>query len=122
MLTQILEGHDLTGLHTLAALFGVLVAIHLMQLSWHSVEDQQDAPWVRWLHRFGLAFTAMTMLWSVNYAEVKHWQPWPADVFIIIAVDLALAIRALTLHLRGFEHSKAMAQFNPFTHRVRAKR
>ncbi len=110
MLNRILESYDLTGLHTLAALFGVLAAIHLMQLSWHSTEDQQDPDWVRWLHRFGLAFTALTMLWSINYAEIKHWQRWPADVFIIIAVDLALAIRALTLHLRGFEPAKRSSE------------
>ena len=106
MLNRVLESYDLTGLHTIAALFGVLVAIHLMQLSWHSVEDYQDPAAIRWAHRTGLALIALALLWSVNYAEVKHWQPWPADVFVIIALDFALVMRAITLHLRGLEPKK----------------
>ena len=103
MLNQILEAHDLTGLHTVASLIGVFAAVHLMQLSWHNPEDFQDGIAIRWMHRTSLAAIALALLWSVNYAEIKHWQPWPADVFVIIALDFRLILRAISLHLRGVE-------------------
>jgi hypothetical protein len=94
MLDRVIEGHDLTLIHTLLTLVGFFLALYVMQLTSHAHEDQDD-PWLlRWINRVTFAGLALALLWSLSYSITKSWQPWPPDVALDLAVIVLLAGRA----------------------------
>lgn len=100
MIDRILEGIDLNGIHTMLTIFGGLLAVYVMQLTHHEAEDLVD-PWiVRKFRRLSLATLSLSMLWSAYYSLSHQWQPWPPEVLLIFAIDLALVIRMVAIWAR----------------------
>lgn len=97
---QVIEGRDLSTLHSLLTLIGAGLAIYVMQLTSHEHEDAVDPAWIRWGRRFVLGCIALAFLWSLNYAQTKSWQPWPPEIMLVLAVIGQLAVRAAAIHLR----------------------
>lgn len=100
MLDRLFDGHDLTAIHTVLALCGILISVYVMQLTRYEAEDAVDPPWLRSLRRIALALMAWAFCWLLTYSETKNWQPWPPEVLAIAAMDLILLIRALAIRAR----------------------
>jgi predicted membrane channel-forming protein YqfA (hemolysin III family) len=82
---------NLRGLHYTASLLGAIMALYVMQLWTVGALAVATDCWLgRHARRFSLLFIALAMLWSLNYQDVKGWDPWPSDVFLSCAVDLFL--------------------------------
>lgn len=97
---HLLEGIDLTGLHTMLTVAGSLLAVYVMQLTHYEAEDFVD-PWiVRKMRRFSLALIALAFLWSAAFSLSRQWQPWPPEILLIFAIDLALVIRMVAIWAR----------------------
>ena len=95
-ISTILDGIDLSGVHFAACLMGALMAIYVMQLWSHgSLELQGDCFVAKYARRFSLLILTLSMLWSIAYSTTKGWQPWPPDLFGLLAVDLFLASNIL---------------------------
>lgn len=97
---QVLEGRDLSTLHTALTLIGAGLAIYVMQLTSHEHEDAPDPVWVQWVRRIVLGGIAMAFLWNLNYAHTKDWQPWPPELALMVATIGQLFVRAVAIHLR----------------------
>jgi hypothetical protein len=100
MLTQTLEGCDLSTAHTVLALFAAGLAVYVMQLTSHVQEDAVDPLWLQWARRVGLAAVALALIWSVSYSTTKMWQPWPPELALILALIGVLGVRAVAIRLR----------------------
>lgn len=100
MINAALEALDLTAAHTILALLGTLLAVFVMQQTRYEAEDADDPAPMRFARRLSLALLALALLWSLSYSETKSWQPWPAQVLTIFAVDAVLAIRAIAIRAR----------------------
>lgn len=100
MLDRLLEGYDLTTLHTMLALIGAGLALYVMQLTSREHEDISDPPWLQWARRFALASIALSFLWSLIYSLQKAWQPWPPEIAVHLAIISMLAVRALAINAR----------------------
>lgn len=85
------EEWQLGTLHTFAALLGVALSLYVMQL-WSRGEITVEHPVIMQLRRAALMVLAMALLWSVSYALDKAWDPWPAQVLVVLAVDMGLAV------------------------------
>jgi len=97
---RLLESFDLTVIHTILTIAGMLLAIYVMQLTSYVNEDFKD-PWhIRWSRRASLAFIALALLWSLSYSQTKSWQPWPPEVALIMAIIMMMAVRAFAIHAR----------------------
>lgn len=97
---RLLEGYDLSGIYTVIALLGVLLAVYVMQKTRYEAEDRADPVWLRNLRTGSLGLLALGLLWSLSYAEAREFQPWPAQVLMVAALDLLFAIRALAILIR----------------------
>lgn len=100
MIDRFLEGSDLSMAHTALALIGFFLAVYVMQLTQYQGEDGVDPPFIRALRRISLAVLAWALLWSVSYAITKGWQPWPAELMMILGIDGVLLVRALAIRFR----------------------
>lgn len=100
MIERFLEGIDLNGIHLILTIFGGLLAVYVMQLTHHEAEDEVD-PWVvRKFRRFSLVMLSLSMWWSAYYSLSHQWQPWPPEVLLVFAIDLALVIRMVAIWAR----------------------
>ena len=100
MIDILLEGIDLTGLHTTLTVAGAILAVYVMQLTHYEAEDVAD-PWiVRRFNRVTLMMIALAMLWSALYSISHQWQPWPPELALIFSIDLALLIRMVAIWAR----------------------
>jgi uncharacterized membrane protein YgdD (TMEM256/DUF423 family) len=100
MLLKLLEGMDLTGIHTALCMFGATLALYLMQLTSYEEEDGID-PWpIRWGRRASLAMTGITLLGGILYSDAKGWQPWPPYVALVFCVVMILGFRTLAIRAR----------------------
>lgn len=97
---RLLEGLDLTALHTLLTIAGMFLAVYVMQLTSHVNEDHDDTAPLRWGRRSALAGIALSMLWSLSYSLTKSWQPWPPELALILAIIVMLGVRAIAIHAR----------------------
>lgn len=124
---HLLEAADLTTVHTLLGLFGVLVSVYVMQLTRYEAEDAVDPWWLRGLRRIALAIMAWAFCWCLTYSENKSWQPWPPYVLTLFAIDMILLIRALAIrarikrtgHLMAAEAYRAVASTRSKRHPAR---
>lgn len=97
---RLLEGFDLTAVHTFLTIAGMLLAVYLMQLT-SSVDEDHDDPWIlKWARRASLASIALALLWSLSYSQTKSWQPWPPEVALILAIIGMMGVRAIAIHAR----------------------
>jgi hypothetical protein len=97
---RLLEGIDLTALHTILTVAGALLAVYVMQLTHYEAEDMVD-PWiVRKMRRLSLALIALAQLGSALYSLSHQWSPWPPELLLIFAVNLALVIRMVAIWAR----------------------
>ena len=86
--------------HNVFCLLGVFLCLYVMQL-WSSGAIQQDHPVIMQCRRGAMIVLALALLWSLSYAYDKAWDPWPADVLIVIAVDAMLAVTIAAATMRG---------------------
>lgn len=93
---QIFEHMDLRLAHIALCLSGVLLSTYLMQLIWHNPEE--GGMLLRWARRINLALVALAMLWSLSIADQRGWQPWPAEVLLLLSVDVMMLIRVIVVH------------------------
>ena len=54
------------------------------------------------------------LLWAWSYCLTKGWEPWPANIAVIAAVDFMLLVRAITLRyrIRSVINNKLRRSFN----------
>lgn len=103
MLFSWLDHADLTGVHIMATLVGMLLSVYASHMMWQDEESNRD----RWLIRYGrrvmYPLLALAFLWALDYSHVKGWMPWPPNVAIIVAIDFIIAMRILALRQRQRE-------------------
>lgn len=97
---RLLEGVDLSAVHTILTLAGMFLAVYLMQLTSHADEDHDDPPALKWCRRAALAAIALALLWSLSYSQTKSWQPWPPEIALIFAIIAMMGVRAVAIHAR----------------------
>jgi hypothetical protein len=91
-LDTISDSVDLTGVHFLACLFGVILCVYVMQLMMAgAIQFHDDCVIAYHVRRTALMLLALAMCWALTYSSNKGWQPWPPDVLIVISIDLMLA-------------------------------
>lgn len=94
---------DLTGVHIFGTLFGMLLAIYASHAMWQDDESRRDCRIVRYGRRVMYPLLALAFLWALDYSNVKGWVPWPPNVAIILAIDLIIAMRIISLRHRRRE-------------------
>lgn len=98
-LTDYLDACNLTAIHSIASLFGVLMCLYVAQITSHFQEDKSD-PWLlQQATRIALFVLALTFLWQFMYSYNTGWQPWPPAIAMNIAIDFALVVRAFAVKL-----------------------
>ena len=100
MINRLFEGADLTAAHTILAMAGFFLSVYVMQLTHWEAEDDVDPKPIRFIRRAVLALLAWAMLWSLSYSQDHGWQPWPAELLLMLAIDMILVIRAVSIKAR----------------------
>ena len=94
-----LEATDLGPVFIFACISGVFLTVYLMQATWLE-SDGVDAHLVRQIRRFSQFLISASLLWCVNYAYYKSWQPWPPMVALILSFNIMMFSRALSVNMR----------------------
>lgn len=94
-----IDSWDLSTLHTVAALIGAALSLYVAQM-WSRGEIRIEHPAVLIARRGALLMLALAMLWLVSYANDKGWAPWPAQVMLVLAVDLGLLVTIVATRVR----------------------
>ena len=97
---RLLEGMDLTIAHMVLALTGFFLSIYVMQLIRWEAEDDQDPPVLQSARRIAYAILAWGYLWSLSYGWTKAWQPWPAELLMMAAMNAVMTIRVFGIKAR----------------------
>lgn len=94
-LDHVLEGFDLSIVHTILTAIGFFLTILVMQLTGHVdlFEDWRH----RWSRRSALAVLALSLLWSLSWSETRLWQPWPPDLLTLAALIGIMSLWAVSL-------------------------
>src|SRR5690349_588905 len=96
-----IEHLDLTSLHTLACFIGVPLCLYVMQVNGQVDRLLGYSKFASQMTRFSMALIGISLMWAAAYPSSKGgWQPWPPDVLIILAIDLALFMRSVTIAIR----------------------
>lgn len=103
MLFSWIEQFDLSGVHILATLVGMLLSVYASQAMWQDPESNRDCWMIRYGRRTTYPLLALALLWALDYAHVKGLPPWPPNVAIIMAIDVIVAMRIWALRLRQKE-------------------
>ena len=91
MITTFADTLDLSLVHFIAALYGALTAVYVMQLwTMKGITVDGDCTATFYMRRISLLMISLSMLWSLYYSTTKGWHAWPPDVLCIIAVDILL--------------------------------
>jgi peptidoglycan/LPS O-acetylase OafA/YrhL len=93
---HVLEGFDLSKIHTVLSMIAFFLTVYVMQLSGHA--DREEGWKQRWTRRVVLASLALSMLWSLYYSETHQWQPWPSDLLELVALIGVMAFWAAAMH------------------------
>ncbi len=91
---------DLVPFHFTLSVLGVALCLWVMQLSGNDRIARGERPCLRFMRRCGVALVATGMLWSVRYAFIQEWQPWPPSLVIYLGIDMALLATVITGHRR----------------------
>lgn len=97
MIERIVNGLDLSLLHTMLALIGSMLAVYVMQLTHYEAEDRADPPAVRFARRAALAVLALGFLWSLTFSDLRRWQPWAPMLVVYLAIDTILMVRVIAI-------------------------
>jgi hypothetical protein len=90
---RLLESIDLVPYFTGLALAGVFLALIAMQMSWNeAIQRGVDTPVTMNLRRASFVAVALSLLWSLSYAETTGWQPWPPALAMVGALDFYFAV------------------------------
>lgn len=100
VLDTFLDGVDLSAIHAVASLIGMVMVVLLMQMSWHKMIAPTDPELLTHFRRVGMLGLAMTLWWSFSYSLEKGWQPWPPHLAMVIALDLWLAVSVTSAVIR----------------------
>lgn len=103
MLFSWLDRVDLTGVHIMATLVGMLLSVYAAQAMWQDPESNRDCWMIRYGRRATYPLLALSFLWALDYANVKGWTPWPPNVAIIVSIDLIIAMRIWAMRRRQRE-------------------
>lgn len=90
---------DLTGLYIILSLTGALLAVYVMQATWHDPSSQNDPHWLQWSRRFGLWLLGLALGWSLLYLVQRGYRPEPHEVLLVIAVNIIYVGRSILLYL-----------------------
>ena len=90
MLNQLFENINLVPYHNALCLMGSFLAVWCAQLFGREVFGPESCWTSRTLRWVSMLVIALAFLWSLSYAQDKHWQPWPPDLFTIIGINLYL--------------------------------
>lgn len=99
-LNQWFDNSSFAVAHNVFCLLGVFLCLYVMQL-WSSGAIQKDHPVIMQTRRGAMILLALALLWSLSYAYDKAWDPWPADVLIVIAIDAMLGVTIAAAAMRG---------------------
>lgn len=102
MVLEFLDSVDLKGAHFVASLLGVGLALYVMQLWGHGSVAYEHFV-VNQLRRTSLIILALALLWSLSYAEIRQWQPWPSDLLTVIAVDIFLLSTVISSAIQQYK-------------------
>jgi len=100
---EYVDKFDLTAVHVLAALYGMVVSIYASQATWLDHDSNRDCIIVRYGRKVMYPALALAFLWSLDFAHVKGWAPWSPNVAINIAIDLIITMRIVALRQRKKE-------------------
>lgn len=96
-----LDSFDLTGIHTILALIGGLLAIFVMQQTRYEAEDRKDPAYVRTLRTISMIALSAAFFWSVTYRYTHpEWNPAPPFLLSMLALDVLLAVKSLAIWSR----------------------
>lgn len=103
MLEQVLDRIDqldLTRLHNVVAVLGVMMSIYVMMLTSYEHEDRDDPLWLQWARRLAFATVATGYLWTLSYSATRKWEPWPPEIMLMVGILFVVVVRAVAIHLR----------------------
>ena len=81
---------DLQPVHTGAAVAGLFLSAYCIALFNRRVFENESCFTARSLRMLAVLLFGLSCWWSLSYSELRHWQPWPADVVLLLAGDLYL--------------------------------
>lgn len=91
----VFDGVDLVPIQMILSLLGAVLSMWYMQITGACYHESRA---VRCLRRFGIFLVAAALLWSVNYAYYRAWQPWPPYVLLLLGLNVALIAAILRDH------------------------
>lgn len=99
-LSDFVDSIDLSGAHTLLAIYGGLLAIYVMQKTRYEAEDQCDSKFVRITRTIALAALSGALFWSLTWRDSHDWHPAPPIMLMMLALDALLTVRVLAIWAR----------------------
>jgi hypothetical protein len=96
-LSSLVDSLDLSGVHTLLAIYGGLLAIYVMQKTRYEAEDQCDPKYVRMVRTVALAAMSGAFFWSLTYRDSHDWVPAAPFLLMMAALDALLTVRVLAI-------------------------
>ena len=94
---EIFDDADLTGIHALGSIVGIVLSATALQLTQHDAESRRDGTWLNLLRRAAYGCIGIAMAWGYLYSYSKGWQLWPSHLFFILSVDMLLTARVIAL-------------------------
>lgn len=90
---------DLTAAYTILSFTAALLAVYVMQQSWHDRMSQTDPPWLQWSRRCAFMLLALGLMWVLQDITQTGQRPDPALMLVVIAINLQYFTRAVLLFL-----------------------
>lgn len=119
MLAQILQflsPDRLPSLPGFLTLSGSIMALYNAQMtSWASMDDD-DAPFLQWINRGARLLLSAVLFWLFIMSQTGDWGPYPPTVILIIALDLQLLFRSLTLIFAHRSKTRGASRINVTRH------
>lgn len=90
---------DLTAAYTILSFTATLLAVYVMQQSWHDNMSKTDPKWLQWSRRSAFALLALGVMWVLQDVVTTGARPHPALMLVVIALNLQYFTRAVLLFL-----------------------
>lgn len=85
------DRYDLTALNAILSWWGVVMCVWCHQLWGMGAMGVENGALVRVAQRAAFMLIALSFLWTMAYAHVRNWQPWPSYITTVMGLDLFLA-------------------------------